>query len=204
TADNLARAITLQRMNQIYWAVVNYTQQRRGEFWRKDKWVLADKVIADALKHQNSDARWAKDAWGKPFRIVAQEKATNNPMGQPQFQFHELLSAGPDRQFGTQDDLKLADLQTLQRFGGGSWWYLDQDRLTNQVQFGMPGGIGGRPMVFGLERAAGMRGLDGGAVPMAAPRFARTGMKDAAEAGQAANGGGSGTATQAAAVKVRE
>src|SRR5262249_16906485 len=106
TADNLAKALTLQRMNQIYWAVVNYTNQRPGQFFSKDKWVLSERIIVDALKSQNIDPSWARDIWGQPIRLEARAKPTNDPWGQPQFQFHELVSAGPDRKFGTKDDLK--------------------------------------------------------------------------------------------------
>ncbi len=120
TADNLARAITIQRMNQVYWSIVNYTNQHRAQYFKNDKWVLTDKVIADALQNQNLDMSWSKDAWGQPLRIVVQEKAVNNPFGQPQFQFYELTAAGPDRQIGTKDDLKLVDLQNFGRWAGAT------------------------------------------------------------------------------------
>jgi hypothetical protein len=212
TADSLARAITLQRMQQIYWAIVNYTNQRKGQFLRKDKWVLNDKVIAEALKAQNSDSSWARDVWGEPIRIVAQNKPTNNPWGQPQFLFHELVSAGPDRKFGTKDDLKTAEIQVAGRFGG--MWYMDQNRLAEQMNqnfFGLgrgarfagglgAGGFGGGGIM--LERAQ-MRNM---AVPGAAPPMAPMAALADAKVAQtttlsAVNGKGG---AQAPAVKVRE
>ncbi len=57
------------------------------------------------------------------------KKPSTNPFGQPQFQFYELVSAGPDRKFGTKDDLKLDDVQKFQQLGSGRLWFLGDDRL---------------------------------------------------------------------------
>ncbi|HWY87856.1 MAG TPA: alpha-2-macroglobulin family protein, partial [Gemmataceae bacterium] len=197
TADNLAKGVTLQRMNQVYWAVVNYTNQHRDQYLKKDKWVLDDKVITAALKNQNNDGSWTKDAWGSALRILAQDQPTKNPWGQPQFQFHELISAGPDRKFGTKDDLKVADVQATQRFGG-MWWLAEDERLglpTGMLmRRGAGGGFGGGPVrMFGLAR-------DGAMAPMAAA--ARELKSEAAQQGLPTSS--TGTGSQAPGVKVRE
>src|SRR5204863_1952352 len=109
------------------------------------------------------------DAWGRPIRLLASAKPVDNPFGAAQFQFHELVSAGPDGKFGTDDDLKLADLRVIQQYGWtGNWWWLageerlvklgrDRLRLDPRQNFGfrrmaenrqlmaMPGMAGGFP-----------------------------------------------------------
>jgi hypothetical protein len=65
-------------------------------------------VLEDAVKHQRLDARWLKDPWGEPFKLVKRDRKQDHRTGITQFDHHVLISAGPDRKFGTADDVTLA------------------------------------------------------------------------------------------------
>jgi len=56
--------------------------------------------------------------------LIKHEKKQNNFLGTPQFDFYELVSAGPDGKFGTDDDLKQMNQTDWQLSQAG--WFDDQ------------------------------------------------------------------------------
>lgn len=204
TAEHLAGAVTHQRMQNAYWQIVQYTNQHRNTFFKDNKWVFPDDLIERVRKTQPGVARWLDDAWGQPIRLIKTDKPADNPQNQPQFQFHKLVSVGPDGKLGTKDDVELGNLQKW-RFAQ-MWWLEDaeQDRFGdrqnlmlgfNRNQFRRRGGFGGAfPQQEGaaVDFAAAKDGAaPGGAFPPPAPMAAKTeGGAAPEETKQLAEGGG--------------
>jgi hypothetical protein len=162
TVERLAKAVTMGRIQQLSWVVANYTNANQGRWLRDGKWTLPESVLADAAKNQNLSKTWLQDAWGRPISLIKHDKKQNNFLGMPQFDFYELVSAGPDGKFGTDDDLRQMNQSHWQLAQGG--WFDDQAaRLGAINHFGMV-------RMRGAERAlmmapAGAAGGFGGNAP---------------------------------------
>jgi hypothetical protein len=176
TADRLAKAVTMGRIQQLTWAIVNYTNVNQARWFRKGKWDLPDSVLADAAKNQNLSKISLQDAWGHPIKLMKHETKLNNFLGMAQFDYCELVSAGPDGKFGTEDDLRQLN-QSNWQLTQGTWFDDGITRLGAVNQFGMmrkrgmdremmlraPGGMGGgdpMPMAASMNAAT----MAGGAV----------------------------------------
>src|SRR5262249_19229995 len=109
---------------------------------------------------------WMKDPWGEPFRVVKVEKKRDHKIGVTQFDYHEIVSAGPDGKFGTEDDVKMGDPNQWQNWQ--VWW---SARGKNVPQ--LWGNFGGRGGVGGVERRELQRAGGGpvadAAMPLAMP-----------------------------------
>src|SRR5919199_1625446 len=55
---------------------------------------------------RGSGKEWLRDAWGQPFRLVRRDHKVDHQTRWRQFDYHELVSAGPDEEFDTEDDLR--------------------------------------------------------------------------------------------------
>lgn len=168
TPDRLSKAVSMGRIQQLTWALVNYTNANQARWFRNGKWNLPDTVLADAAKNQNLGKISLQDAWGQPIRLVKHEKKQNNFLGMQQFDFHELVAAGPDGKFGTDDDLKQMN-QNQWQLSQNLWFGDHARRLGEMNQLGMV-------RMRGAERALMMAPMaKGGAMPMGgmAPMAAR-------------------------------
>jgi hypothetical protein len=161
TPDRLAQAVTANHMQTIAGTFIHYTQSNRAKWFKDGKWTFPATVLADAAKAMRND-RWLKDAWGREMKVVKLEKKwENNPYGQNQFEFHEIVSAGPDGKFGTDDDIKLSAVWNTNSW---AWW---QDGQPGTDQFLLLGDMADRrALMFGMQRGAVLREA---AVPLAAP-----------------------------------
>jgi hypothetical protein len=176
TADDLGKAITAQRLQTLHWWVVNYTNQNRAKYFKNGQWVLTQDVVELAAKQFGGAVHgieWAKDAWGRPYRLVARAPKAPNPIGHAQFQNYEIVSAGPDGKLGTKDDIRWDNAQ--QFMGFGNWW-MDRSkvaRLGDQANFQFRRGAQGGPVADGapmpMAAAPGPGGGGVGGFPGAAP-----------------------------------
>ncbi|MGE3807811.1 MAG: MG2 domain-containing protein, partial [Gemmataceae bacterium] len=145
TVDNLARAVTLQRMTNIYWNLINYTNQNRNKYFKDEKWELPEMIVRQLAVERRLQDSWTKDAWGETIRLERVKDKLEHRTGQTQFDHHQLVSAGPDRKFGTEDDVKMVSPNQANLLH--YWWLESATRLATaqQEQWGaMPGGRGGR------------------------------------------------------------
>jgi hypothetical protein len=183
TVDHLAEMVTTNRMQQLMWAIGNYTNANRAKFLKDGKWNLPDTILAEAAKHQRLDGRWLEDAWGQPIRLVKRDQKAPNNMGWPQFDFYELVSAGPDGKFGTDDDVKQSDPKLWARLHGGAWYSAHNQLGRMNGDFRGRGGV--RRLQFGAQGGFGGDGMaPGAAVPLAANAAAPTAAPKALEAAQ--------------------
>jgi hypothetical protein len=117
------------------------------------------------------DESWLQDAWGQAFKLVRSDQKHANPTGHAVFDDYDIISAGPDRDFSSADDLRWTALAGTQI---ARWWspqeadrhlrsgpgatnlaqlqrgFLREEeerlaRLADQVRFGLPGAAGGGP-----------------------------------------------------------
>jgi hypothetical protein len=173
TPENLARAVTWNRMQNLHWWIINYTNQNRGKYFQGGKWDLPNEVLEEAVKAARLDTSWITDGWGKRLLIVQNAKKLANPTGQPQFEHHELVSAGPDGKLDTADDLHSSDPKLWQH--GGWWWWVSDPARMPQLAWRGNRGLNGN--MFMLQRDGGMPmggGFGGGGglgmpLPAAAP-----------------------------------
>ncbi len=159
TPDHLARAVTAQRLNQVMWSVVNFTNQNRAKYFQNDRWVLPENIVADVVAAQRLHPGYGKDAWGQPFRLVKRATKSDKPFGNGQFDLYDMVSAGPDGKIGTKDDVTRDDAIAF-NLGRGNFWWMGETKLAKldatarfQMNQGMMRGRGGANLA--LERAAG-------------------------------------------------
>jgi hypothetical protein len=223
TPDQLAGSLTMQRMQQLQWTLINHANQNRQKFLKSDQWELPESFLADAAKAQKLDARWLKDSWGNPIRLEKRKEKPARPSGQPVLDQYELVSAGPDGKLGTADDVKAWPLGD-QRWNWVGWWWLNDPSSAEARQQNM---AWANRRVFMLQNRA-MKGegrgrfaadalMERAAVPMAAPAGAGfaggfPAPKEAAKAADFKNGGpaqdkpggGGGQGGSAPVTRVRE
>ncbi len=173
TPERLGAAVTHARLWQLRWSVVNYTNNNPKKYLKDGKWSLTEAVLADAAKAQNLDGAWLKDAWGEPLKLVKLDKKRADIQGMPQFEEYDIVSAGPDGQFGSEDDVKLSPASANPWRFAQVWWDENMDR--NQG------------LEFGLNRNEGM--LQKRAM-LGEWRFARGAMMDGAMPAPGGIGGG--------------
>jgi hypothetical protein len=206
TPDSLARSITAEHMRNLLGAFANYTQTNQAKWLKDGKWTFPDTVLADAAKVHKVE-HLLKDPWGNPMKVVKRDKKWQNPWGWTQFEYHDIVSAGPDGKFGTDDDVKLSVHVDPNRWGWWQWADRDNDQLAllgavrglerRELRDRMKDGPGGGKGGFG----------GGGPFPEAAQRFppaknaAGDDKKHDAKPTDGPGGGGSGPAKP---VRLRE
>jgi 5-hydroxyisourate hydrolase-like protein (transthyretin family) len=137
TANRFARHLTLQRIQQLGWTLVNYSNQRQAKWFKDGKWTFPESVLTDAAKSQGLGGEWLKDAWGHPLQLVKHDKKRDHKVGVSQFDYHEIVSVGPDGKLGTADDVHLT--QPNNPYGWGlAWWTGDDTRQGLLAQRMLP------------------------------------------------------------------
>ncbi len=133
TADKLGAAITNNRIWQLRNSVINYTSapERQKQYLKDGHWVLSDDLLAATAKQQGLGAEWLKDAWGQPLKLVKLDKKRIDPQGNTQFEEYDIVSAGPDGKFGTEDDVKLSAGTVNPWRYGQFWWEQDMDEAKD-------------------------------------------------------------------------
>jgi hypothetical protein len=115
--DNLTAAITHQRMQAVAEAFIRYTSANKDKFYKDGRWTFPASVLSDAARQESLSDPCLQDAWGQGFKLVARKGA--NPTGQAQFDAYDIVSAGPDRDYQTADDIRWTRTHK-QKVGG--WW----------------------------------------------------------------------------------
>jgi hypothetical protein len=135
TPERLGRAITMNRIHVLSLNLVNYSNQQKAKWFKDGKWSFPDSVLADAAKNQGLGAEWLKDAWGNSLKLVKHDKKRDNKSGHDQFDYDEIVSAGPDGKLGTADDVKLPAAQ-VNPYGWYAtfWWVGDESRMMQMAQ----------------------------------------------------------------------
>jgi hypothetical protein len=216
-AERLAAGLTRERIQNAGHWLVWYTNQpnQHAKFFKDGKWTFPDGILAEAVKtaHGREMPQLLVDAWGRPLKLVKRDKKIEHNTGQTQWDFCEIVSAGPDGKFGTDDDVAIAAPHQWRQYGQ-DWWMEDEHRHRNQ-QMAMTLRRG--RMLGGMDGAMlGARGVAkgdfaprfGAPVPQAAlPEKAAAEAKNGAPAEQdkTKNGpGGAGDNAAGAPVRVRE
>jgi hypothetical protein len=185
TADRLAVALTRVRLSEVASALVQYSDKHESQ-WRlgrpadnsdQRRWVFPPKVLAEAVEDQNQPPEMLEDAWGRPVRLVRRPGPSRNRTGVSQLDHHELISAGPDGEFGTPDDVRLL---RADEGWNAFWWWSDaaqeawHDRagvvrrwnwgplLLNPLDDNAPAGFSGRGAGLAGVGGFGLAGLGGG------------------------------------------
>jgi Alpha-2-macroglobulin family/MG2 domain/Alpha-2-macroglobulin bait region domain len=164
--DHLAEAVALYRMQQLFWAFINHTQANQARWFKNGRWTFPATVLAEAARNQRQDARLLTDPWGQPFRLVKREQKRDHNSGLSQLDFHDLVSAGPDRKFGTADDVELVSTSP-KRLGPwafaawgrpwGVWEFEGRGRVFDQWMLQRDGAFNFR----GGFQGGGVNGLGG-------------------------------------------
>jgi hypothetical protein len=114
---DLTAAITHQRMQAVADAFVRYTNANKDKFFKDGRWTFPASVLSDAARQESLSDPCLQDAWGQGFKLVARKGA--NPTGHAQFDAYDIVSAGPDRDYQTADDIRWT--RTHKQKAGG-WW----------------------------------------------------------------------------------
>lgn len=198
-AENLAEAVTLQRLQNVTWWIVNIANENRNQYFKNNEWTIPKSILNEAVKRfGRNNNQLTKDIWGRPFHLLERAKDEAHPTNQPQLGKYTVVSAGADGKLGTKDDIRWTQ-QNLYR-NHSMWWTQDQGiqlgfgRNQNgqnlmffqrNNRFGQAGGFGGGGFRGGIGGGGeiDMMARDGAMPPMAAPGGA------VAEAAQANAGG---------------
>ncbi len=159
TADRIAIGITTNRIYQLVGELVNFANANKAKWSEKEGWTFPETVLADVAKRNGFDPRSLKDAWGNHIKLFKREKKLANPIGMNQFDYYELVSAGPDGKFGTDDDIKSSDPRKS-GFATVGWGGVADLGMMGRREFMFGGGGGmapGRAMPLAAIR-------DGGAI----------------------------------------
>src|SRR5262249_52181680 len=149
-ADRLARAFTSQRIQQLIWPVAGQANTHRAQWVKDGKWTVPASVIEDAIKASGMAANTVLDALGRPIKLVKRDKKRSSPAGHDLYNTHELVSAGPDGKFDTDDDVRQS-VAIVWRHGG--WWGDQNLALGDDPGVGRGGwGFNRRTRQLGLER----------------------------------------------------
>src|SRR5262249_61378232 len=89
----------------------------KEKFYKDGRWTFPASVLGDAARQEGLSDPCLQDAWGQGFKLVARKGP--NPTGHAQFDAHDIISAGPDRDYQTADDLRWT--RTHKQKAGG-WW----------------------------------------------------------------------------------
>jgi hypothetical protein len=209
TADRLAQVVNSVRMYQVLTTLVYHSNLNQNKWLKKGKWTFPKTALADALKPgwYGYNQNWLKDVWGNEYKLVELQKKQANKTGHSQFDFHQLVSAGPDGKFGTKDDITEGDLNVQTYYAGLWWWSRDGAQLARLQQNWNWGGrhrLRGMMDEFLMEKEAAAVNRfalpTGGMLPLAA-RSNSDNKKDAkpGQTGPVPGGGG-----PAPPVRVRE
>jgi 5-hydroxyisourate hydrolase-like protein (transthyretin family) len=172
TAERLATALTVQRLQNLIWPLSNYCQQRQAKWLKDGKWTIPETALSEAAKQQGVQAS-LNDAWGRPIKMIKRDKKRDQLIGWAPLQDYDLVSAGPDGKFDTADDVKLPPPD--QWHVAHVWWITDSSRLAAQAQFAWRRRAGrGELLQLGavelemFRAAPGAAGFAGGGAPMRA------------------------------------
>jgi hypothetical protein len=93
TADQLGRAVTLTRLQQLTWAIINYSNGHRNDYFKDGKWSFPKTFLTEATRGPGFNNSMLKDAWGEPIRLVHKDKKIEHRLGHAQFDYTELVSS---------------------------------------------------------------------------------------------------------------
>jgi uncharacterized protein YfaS (alpha-2-macroglobulin family) len=190
TPEKLAKAVTQNRLFEMYWALVHFKNNHPQKMQKDGKLVLTDALVKEAIDWVKKQGyirteSWQKDAWGNAIRLVRRDKPVQHVIsGDAGLGQYELVSAGPDGKFGTADDITSSasmenefigvawgnGLQGMNPYLLGAWgarraggMLMLGDQLDARVMFGF--GANG----LGFGNGAGFQGGIGGGGPGGAP-----------------------------------
>jgi hypothetical protein len=174
TPDNLAKAITQLRLKQLLEAMVRHTNRHQAEFFKEGKWTFPDTILADVIKEERLPKRLLTDGWGNNLRFIRRTASLPNQTGYPRFASHDVISAGPDGKFGTQDDLTMT---WVDEEGAGLHWWQGPGLLTRPGIAWREGMPRSRivPAAAGGVKTRAMKGARGAGRPAPAAPKRRTG-----------------------------
>ena len=142
SAENLAKAITAQRLQQWNWQLQNYANQNTKTLLKDGRWTLPADALELSMKIGGIDKRWLVDGYGEPFRLVKKDcrdkKASTNVLDD-----YDVVSTGPERKLGSKLSMNIAEaMAQANRFGGMAHvWWADEgghgkfDGMLQQLRF---------------------------------------------------------------------
>ena len=166
--DPLARALAPQKLEDIYtalsavWDKLALPRERMRKLKRK-KWplILTPHLLARLVEMGQLKPADIIDPWGKPFRVRKIPRLFINPYYSGLVSRYHIHSAGPDRTFGTKDDIgPRGPRVSVHLFGRDSALGADaEDALGGLIgnQIGEAYGVGGLGLV-GTGRGGGGHG----------------------------------------------
>jgi 5-hydroxyisourate hydrolase-like protein (transthyretin family) len=134
--DHLTAAITQLRMKQLAEGIVKISEAKKDALFKDGRWQLGSVMLIEAARAQGLDDRWLQDAWGQAFKLVKGTTKHANPTGHSQFDYYDIVSAGPDRDFESGDDIRWTASSGRQVSG---WW--SPDKAEAVARLGQHGGF---------------------------------------------------------------
>lgn len=107
--ENVMSMAFFPNIQQVFWALFNWCAKRNQEDLldqETNSWTLPENVLSRLGRTEGLDRKYLFDPWGQALRLERRAEAVQNGYYYThQLRFHALVSAGPDGEFGTADDL---------------------------------------------------------------------------------------------------
>jgi hypothetical protein len=172
TPERLARAVTRHRLRWLEQMLLAEAEKHEAE-WTDETRLAIPAAIQDYVQRRYPrEQHNFVDSWGRRIVLVRLPARRERPGGEKVLEYYEWISSGPDRTFGTPDDLRLTHWATDQ--SEAVWWKGEETVLAalpvavreRGVALAAPGLKYRRPVDFvpgqGMGVLAGMSGRNAG------------------------------------------
>jgi hypothetical protein len=177
TPGRLARAVTRKRLRWLEDMLVAEAVANQAQWTAEGRWVFPAAMQDQIARRYAREQHNFLDGWGRPIALVRLRWRRERPKGEKVLEYYEWVSAGPDREYGTADDLRLTDWAGEQ--AEAAWWKGEETvvatlprgglappvleyRYQPPVNVNMPRGAGGLAGLGGVGGLGGLGGLGGG------------------------------------------
>jgi hypothetical protein len=180
TPRRLARAVTRKRLRWLEDMLLAEAEANKAQWSAEGRWVFPAAMQEQVLRRYVREQRNFLDGWGRPFALVRLRWKRERPRGEKPLEYYEWVSAGPDREYGTADDVRLVNWAGER--AEAVWWKGEETVLATLPTGGpaapvleyryqppadvnalrAPTGMGGLAGLGGIGGLGGLGGLGGG------------------------------------------
>jgi Alpha-2-macroglobulin family len=135
-SDRLVNAVNNGRMYQVFWAFVQHSAANQKAWLKDGKWTFPNSILRDSVQNRGLNEAWLTDVWGSAYRLVKTKTKQKHGTAYSQLDYYQLVSAGPDRNYNSRDEVKWNSLNHNIWNQGQWWWLADPSRAPrlNQQQ----------------------------------------------------------------------
>jgi hypothetical protein len=128
TPERLARGLTRLRLRWMAEMLTAEAEAHKAQWYRGGQWTFPPGISEYALRRYATEQKNFVDAWKRPIVLVRRGRGQDRKAEGKPLDGYDLVSAGPDGKFNTEDDLRWSD--TLEDQTVALWWKSGDATLT--------------------------------------------------------------------------